>query len=109
MQLLMNRARCRYYYDFIHDNSVDKRRLFKAAKALLTDSKTLSLPEGYDAGVVANDIGKFFVQKVHDIRVNLTNKAVFNESGELITDSHPEASFSDFKVLSTDDVRNIVI
>ena len=55
------------------------KTVFKAAKTLLTELKTLSLPGGSDAEVVVNDFGKFFVQNIH---VNLSNnKVVFDTVG----------------------------
>ena len=44
----MNSAHSRFYNDFIRDNSTDQRKLFRAAKSLLSEPKTLSLPDGND-------------------------------------------------------------
>jgi len=71
---LMNRARSRYYSDFIRDNSSDQRKLFRAAKSLLSEPKTLSLPDGTDTLALANNIGEFFAKKVKDIQSKLDTR-----------------------------------
>ena len=87
---LMNKVHCTYYHHFVQENSVDQARLSKATKTLLTEPRTLSLPDRSDAEVVANDIGKYFVQKVHNIHPNLNNTTVFDD----VTDSGNKVSFS---------------
>ena len=62
--LLMNQARCKYYSEFIEKNSADQSKLFNAANSLLTESKKLSLPGGSNPEVVANNIGRFFIEMV---------------------------------------------
>ena len=80
--LLMNRARCKYYCDFIENNSADEGKLFRAIKSLLSETKTLSLPAELDSEVVANDIGLYFVRKVQNIQDNLSSSAEPDESYE---------------------------
>ena len=84
----------RIYRDFIQKNSVDQAKLFKATKTLLKE-------------VVANDIGKFFAQKVHNIHANLNNTTVVDHSDDVIVSSL-KVLFSDFQELSIDDVKNII-
>ena len=68
---LMKTARCKYYSDFISENSSDQRKLFKAAKSLLSEPSSLVLPVGMDASALANNIGEFFIKKVDDIKSSL--------------------------------------
>lgn len=56
--LVMNRARKKFYTDFISDNSTDQRKLFKAAKILFTQRSDLTFPEYDDSNVLADDIGE---------------------------------------------------
>ena len=93
--LLMNRAHYAYS-EFMNENSADQGRLFRATKTLLKESNKLSLPEGSDAQVLANDIGKFFVEKVNNIHAKLTGEVACDTSEELITNSHSGAFFLDF-------------
>ena len=107
--LLMNRARYAYYSEFINENSADQGRLFRATKTLLKELNKLLLPEGSDAQVLANDIGKFFVQKVNNIHAKLTGEEASDMSEELIANSHSGAFFLDFSELSSDDVRTMIM
>ena len=56
---LMNSARSGCYSDFIRDISGDQQKLFRAAKSLLSEPKTLSLPYGTDTLALANNFGVF--------------------------------------------------
>ena len=107
--LLMNRARYAYYSEFINENSADQGRLFRATKTLLKELNKLSLPEGSDAQVLANDIGKFFVEKVNNIHAKLTGEEASDTSEELITNTYSGAFFLDFSELSSDDVRTMIM
>ena len=83
--LLMNQARCSYYNEFIEKNSFDQGRLFKAANSLLSGSKKLSLPGGSKTEMVANNIGRFFIDKVtsiHSKRANAVNSDVSTQDME---------------------------
>ena len=92
--LLMNRARCTYYSEFINENSVDQGRLFRATKTLLKESNKLSLPEGSDAQVLANDIGKSFVEKVNNIQGKLTKlRPIRHRNLNLLRTVTPELPF----------------
>ena len=74
---------------------------------MLKEPRILSLPKECDAEVVANDIGKFFAQKVHNIHANLNNTTVVDHSDDVIVSSL-KVLFSDFDELSIDDVKNII-
>ena len=74
---------------------------------MLKEPTILSLPKEFDTEVVANDIGKFFAQKVHNIHANLNNTTVVDHSDDVIVSSL-KVLLSDFKELSIDDVKNII-
>ena len=107
--LLMNRARCKYYCDFIENNSADQGKLFRAVKSLLSETKTLSLPAGSDSEVAANDIGLYFVRKVQNIQDNLSSSTEPDESYEPPSERCHIDSFAQFNQLTMDDVREIVL
>ena len=69
LTLLMNQALRKYYSEFIEKNSADQGKLFNAAYSLLSESKKLSLPGGSHPGVVSNNIGRFFIEKVTSIHL----------------------------------------
>ena len=65
---LMNKTREKFYSKFIGDNGTDQGKLFCAAKKLLGTSNVLNFPVHLDKTVLANDVGKFCVRKVEQIR-----------------------------------------
>lgn len=105
---LMNSARSKYYSNFIRDNSTDQRKLFRAAKSLLSESKTLSLADGTDTSALANDIGEFFLRKVKDIHSKLeTSSSSFSMVDSTVSRS-ADVSLTEFNTLSVDDVRKLI-
>ena len=69
---LSNKARIDYYTNFITENSTDQRRLvFRASKSLLNLSKGSGLPLSTNDYQLANNFGKFFAQKIADIRSDI--------------------------------------
>ena len=74
--MIQNKARSEYLSEFIEKNSHDQRKLFKAVNSLLSEAKTLPLPDNCNPEAVANDIGNSFVQKVNDINKQLDNEEV---------------------------------
>ena len=71
---LSNKARSDYYTNFITENSTDQRRLFRASKSLIHLSKGSGLALSVNDYQLANDFGKFFAQKIADIRSVNTNQ-----------------------------------
>ena len=69
----MNKARKDFYTSFIEENSCDQRKLFKASKSILYCKPCNAIPPDIDEKQFAENIGKFFVQKVLDIRKRLDN------------------------------------
>lgn len=107
--LLMNQARCTYYNEFIEKNSFDQSKLFKAANSLLSESKKLSLRGGSNAEVVANSIGRFFIDRVTSNYSKLGNALNSNVSPQDMENNLASNSFIRFKSMSIDDVRHIIM
>ena len=104
---LMNSARCNYYSDFIGANSTDQGKLFRAAKSLLSEPKTLLLPNGVDAATLANDIGDFFVLKVKDIHMKL-NDITLPSVTDYSTSCSADVTLKEFNILSVVDVKELI-
>jgi hypothetical protein len=103
----MNSARCNYNSDFIGANSTDQGKLFRAAKSLLSEPKTLLLPDGTDAATLANDIGDFFVLKVKDIHMKL-NDITLPSVTDYSTSFSAEVTLKGFNILSVVDVKELI-
>ncbi|XP_068734832.1 uncharacterized protein [Montipora capricornis] len=91
--LLMNQARC-------HTTMSSSRK---------TESKTLSLPGGSNAEAVANNIGRFFIDKVTSIHSKLGNAVNSRVSTQDMDNNLAYNSFTSFKSLLVDDVRHIIM
>ena len=68
---LMNKARREFYTNFIEENSRDQKKLFAAGNRLLNRGSADWLPLTTDRAQFAEDIGKFFVQKIEHMRSRL--------------------------------------
>ena len=59
MTHLLNEAKCKFFTDFVEDNSIDQGRLFRATRALLRNhDSTLSFPDYDDKSLLVNDIAR---------------------------------------------------
>lgn len=58
-----NHARMDYYSTVMQKNRADQRNLFSSAKTLFEQETDLTFQGYHDNRTLANDIGKFFVQK----------------------------------------------
>ena len=67
----MNKVRREFYTNFIEQNSKDQKKLFAARKRLLSSGSADCLPPTIDKAQFAENIGKFFVQKIVNIRSRL--------------------------------------
>lgn len=72
---LINKARQKYYSNFIEENSANQKNLFKASKSLLNLTQSSSLPPYASDEKLANDMGAFFIKKITDIRSEFSNQA----------------------------------
>ena len=64
---LMSKARREFFTNFIEENSKDQKRLFAASNRLLNRGSADCLPPTIDKAQFAEDIRKFFVQKIVNI------------------------------------------
>ena len=72
----MNEARIAFYQDFIEENNTDQRKLFAAAKTLLSQGDQRSVfPSCVDKLKFANRMGQYFVEKIRNIHSKLDNWA----------------------------------
>ena len=76
---LMNNARKEFYTNFINENSSDQKKLFNASKQLFNRTRDDGLPPNVDSVAFASDIGKFFVQKIINIRRSLDDSASLHQ------------------------------
>ena len=104
---LSNKARSDYYTNFIIENSTDQRRLFRASKSLLNLSKGSCLPLSTNDYQMANDFGKFFAQKIADIRSAITNQICLPVTINA-TSSVTASCFSEFDLLSESEVFDLI-
>ena len=112
MMNLMNEARLVYYYQFMEDNSTDRRRLFAASKSLMNMKKDRSLPPHSDVSLLANDMGQFFIAKINNIRSKLDgilppHPLLSTPEPNLESESR-DIVFSDFQCLATETVRHMI-
>ena len=106
---LMNKARQEYYRNFIDDIGNDQRKLFKASKSLLNLAEGSTFPPCTDYQVLANEFGEFFVQKIAGIKSMISSTAHRSSSSTLPAELVTDASFSEFELLSTNDVQAIIL
>ena len=106
---LMNKARKEFYTNFIEENSYDQRKLFKASKSLLNCKPCNAIPSDIDEKQFAEDIRKFFVQKVLDIRNRLDNIHSSCEHETSIPHVAPTVQYlREFDKLTENDVKSIM-
>ena len=106
---VMEQARRDYYFKFIEENSTDQRRLFKATGALLGNSSGERYPPYKDLSGLANDFGKFFAQKIDNIRFKLDN---FEVESPLVSEGEPEYTGSfltEFQRVSSEEVKETIL
>ena len=62
---LMNEARRKFYSDFNVENNSNQGNLFSATKRLLNQGHEVPFPPTSNKLVLANEMGSFFVEKIH--------------------------------------------
>ena len=80
-------------------------RLFRASKSLLSLSKGSGLPLSTNGYQLANDFGKFFAQKIADIRSVNTNQICLPINA---TSTVTASCFSEFNLLSESEVFDLI-
>ena len=69
---LLNKERREFYTNFIEENSVNQRRLFRASKRLLNVSRDDGLSPNLHAPTFVNDLGQYFVTRLRPSSASLT-------------------------------------
>ena len=97
----MNKARREFYTNFIEENSGDQKKLFAASNRLLNRGSADCLPPTIDRAQFAEDIGKFFVQKIVNIRSRLDcHGAVNYHKPDIEGIESSFVHFTEFKMLT---------
>ena len=76
---LLKEAKSAFLTDFISQNSDNQGKLFRAVKNLLVETKSLCFSDYTDKSALANYIGKYFVQKISQLREELDQGYVPND------------------------------
>ena len=109
---IINRSRRQFYTDFITENSGDQKSLFKAAKTLFSLKSDVSIPYCRDPNVLANDVGKYFFQKIERLRSDLDSAKASSTTQSISTSSSTPSDsscrFDTFSILSDDDMQQII-
>ena len=109
MTFLSNKAGSDYYTNFITENSTDQRRLFRASMSLLNLSKGSGLQLSTNDYHLAKDFGKFFAQKIADIRSDIRSVSTNQICLPVNATSTVTASyFSEFNLLSESEVFDLI-
>ena len=106
---LMNKARREFYTNFIEENSKDQKKLFAASNRLLNRGSADCLPPTIDKAQFAEDIGKFFIQKIVNIRSRLDSQGDADYHKHDTEDI--ESSFvhlTEFQMLTEQDVKSLI-
>ena len=84
-------------------------------KNLLVETKSLCFSDYKDKSALANDIGKYFVQKISRLHEELDQGYVPNDQGYVLDDSDvnsdstiPQTRIEAFELLAEDDVRVLI-
>ena len=86
---LMNKARRDSYSEFMAENGADQRKLFNAAKKLLGIKDESLFAEHLDKTIIANDIGRYFVRKVENIRNEIDATPISQSDRDLVPPDKP--------------------
>ena len=112
---LLKEAKSTFLTDFISQNSDNQGKLFRAVKNLLVETKSLCFSDYTDKSVLANDIGKYFVQKIGRLREELDQGYIPTDQGYVLDDSDvnidspiPPTPIEAFELLADDDVRVLI-
>ena len=104
---IMNQARRKFYADFIEENKADQGQLFKAAKKL-GEKEQLSFPDHFEKVSLANDIGRFFLRKIENIRSDINTVQLDFDVVPKDLVVNETQTFGDFQQLTEEDVTALV-
>ena len=112
---MMEQARRDYYFNLINENDCDQRKLFKTASALLGGSSQEQYPKHSDPAMLANDFGRFFTQKIDDIRSKLdridpsSNQPDYSTRSSVQEHSYAGTPFTNFEPISSEGIKKLVL
>ena len=86
---LMNKARRDFYSQFMTETGANQKKLFNAAKKLLGMKDEPLFAEHLDKTIIANDIGRYFVSKVENIRNEIDTKPISQPDRDLVPPDKP--------------------
>ena len=86
---LVNKARRDFYSEFMVENGADQRKLFNAAEKLLGMKDEPLFAEHLDKTIIANDIGRYFVRKVENIRNEIDATPISQSDRDLVPPDKP--------------------
>ena len=111
----MEQARRDYYFNLINENDCDQGKLFKTASALLGGLSQKQYPKHSDPTMLANDFGRFFTQKIDDIRSKLdridssSNQPDFSTSSSVQEHSYAGTPFTNFQPIPSEGIKKLVL
>lgn len=109
---IIKKAKEACYTNFITENSKSQAKLFRSVKSLLTPKEDLCFLSYSNKGMLCNDIGEFFVQKITRICREIDAIILSEDICALLPDDQvlPDSctTLDHFKQLSEDDVCTLV-
>ena len=110
---LMNKARRDFYSEFLVENGADQRKLFNAAKKLLCMKDEPLFAEHLDKNIIANDIDRYFVRKVENIRNEIDATPISQSDRDLVPPDKPVVDANvilrSFRNLSEQDIYYLIL
>ncbi|XP_048578893.1 uncharacterized protein LOC125560696 [Nematostella vectensis] len=112
----LKEAKSAFLTDFVSQNSDNQGKLFRAVKDLFVEKNSLCFSDYADKSALANDIGKYFVEKINRLRDELDKGCSASEnvqSSDLVNDCTVETislvpRMEAFKLLTEEDVRMLI-
>ena len=102
---MLDEAERRYYWNQLHDNSNNAKKIFGICNGILGRKRDLPLPPGYTEEEQAERFNKFFITKIINIQENLQA----NPAQCTIAEDHRNPpSFTQFKELSEHDIVKLI-
>ena len=103
----MNKARRDFYSQFMTENGSDEKKLFNAAEK---DEPLFA--EHLDKTIIANDIGRYFVSKVENIRNEIDTKPISQPDRNLVPPDKPvvdaNVTLRSFRNLSEQNIYDLI-
>ncbi|XP_068757976.1 uncharacterized protein [Montipora capricornis] len=104
---LLKEAKSAFLAEFIDKNADHQGKLFRAVKDLLVEKNTLYFSDYADKSALANDLGRYFVQKVIRLRDELDQCAVADDT-DTNSDLPTPLFIETFTPLSEEDVCRLI-